>query len=270
MTSVVVVSGSVRMEESEGAAVLAPFIEGMKAAGASVELVYVKRLKIKPCMGDFQCWDELPGQCRIKDDMQALYPRLRSADILVLATPVYVPLPGEMQNFMNRLVPLIDPYLLKRGDRTRARPNKDVRIRKIVLVSTCGWWEKGNFGTVVRIVREFSRDIGIEFAGAVLRPHAQWLAREKTKAEDVMSALRLAGRTLVESGELPKALLDRISQPLISEKEYRRRGNEGYERVRAGPSSVRSGCMRSSPYNPLASGEIPSRHSRRAWRRSSV
>jgi len=192
LTSVVVVSGSVRMEESEGAAVLAPFIEGMKAAGASVELVYIKRLKIKPCMGDFQCWDELPGQCRIKDDMQALYPKLRSADILVLATPVYVPLPGEMQNFMNRLVPLIDPYLLKRGDRTRARPNKGVRIKKIVLVSTCGWWEKGNFGTVVRIAQEFSKDIGIEFAGAVLRPHAQWLARENTKAGDVMMALRMS------------------------------------------------------------------------------
>ena len=226
-------SGSVRMEKSETAVVLAPFIEGMKAAGASVELVYVKRLKIMPCMGDFQCWGELPGQCRVRDDMQTLYPKLKSADILVLATPVYVPLPGEMQNFMNRLVPLIDPYLIRRGDRTRARPNKDVMIKKIALVSTCGWWEKGNFGTVVRIAQEISKDMGVEFAGAVLRPHASLLSREGAKAEDVLRALRQAGKALVESGKLPKALLDTIAQPLISEQEFRRRSNENHKRVRA-------------------------------------
>ena len=223
------------MEKSEGAAVLTPFIEGMRAAGASVELFYVKRLKIRACMGDFQCWDELPGECRIMDDMQALYPKLKSADVLVLATPVYVPLPGEMQNFMNRLVPLIDPYLIRRGDRTRARPNKDVKIKKIVLVSTCGWWETGNFGTVVRIVQEISKDMGVEFAGAVLRPHASLLSRGGTDVQEVMDALKRAGEALVESGKLPKTLLDTIAQPLISEEEFRRKSHENYKRVRTGP-----------------------------------
>ena len=232
MTHVVVVSGSVRMEESDGAVILAPFIEGMKAAGASVDLVYVKRLNIKPCMGDFQCWEEKPGVCRIKDDMQKLYPKLKAADILVLATPVYVPLPGEMQNFMNRLVPLIDPYLIKRGPRTRARPVKDVKIKKIALVSTCGWWETGNCGTVVRIAEEISKDIEIEFAGAVLRPHAQWVARGGRKAESVLKAARKAGEELVRKGRFSKTVLDAVSQPLISEEEFRRRSHEGYRKVR--------------------------------------
>jgi hypothetical protein len=134
---------------------------------------------------------------------------------------------------MNRLVPLIDPYLIKRGDRTRARPNKDVRIKKIVLVSTCGWWEKGNFGTVVRIAEEISKDMGVEFAGAVLRPHASLLSRKGTKAEDVLSALRIAGKALVESGELPETLLDTIAQPLMSEEDFRHGVNENYKRTRA-------------------------------------
>lgn len=233
MTKVIVVSGSVRMEESEGAVILAPFIEGMRAAGATVELVYVKRLRIAPCMGDFQCWDEKPGMCRIKDDMQALYPRLKAADILVLATPVYIPLPGEMQNFMNRLCPLIDPYLIRRGPRTRARPNKDVKIKKIALVSTCGWWEMGNFGTVVRIVREISKDIGIEFAGAVLRPHASLMGRGGRKEEDMLRAARRAGEELVRKGTMSKRVLDAVSQPLMSEQEFRRRSHERHARIRA-------------------------------------
>lgn len=234
MTKVVVVSGSVRMENSEGAVILGPFIEGMRASGAEVELVYVKRLRIAPCMGDFQCWDEKPGECRIKDDMQALYPRLKAADILVLATPVYIPLPGEMQNFVNRLCPLIDPYLIRRGPRTRARANKDVMIKRIALVSTCGWWEMGNFGTVVRIVREISKDIGIEFAGAVLRPHASLMARGGKRAEDVLKAAKRAGEELVRKGAISKRVLESVSQPLMSEQEFRERSHRNYERVRAG------------------------------------
>jgi multimeric flavodoxin WrbA len=43
--------------------------------------------------------------------MQSLYPKLREADILMLATPVYVPFPREMQNLVNRLVPLLERAL---------------------------------------------------------------------------------------------------------------------------------------------------------------
>jgi len=98
------------MEKSDTAMLMEPFLEGMKEAGASVELFYVKRLNIRPYVGDFHCWNVKPGECVIFDDMQMLYPKLRSADILVLATPVYIPLPGEMQNFINRLCPLIASY----------------------------------------------------------------------------------------------------------------------------------------------------------------
>ncbi len=101
----------------------------------------------------------------------------------MLATPVYIPLLGEMQNFMNRLCPLIEPILEFRDDRTRARFRDDVRIRKIVLVSTSGWWEMGNFGTAFRIAEELAKDTGQELAGVVLRPHAFLMRGNKEKVE---------------------------------------------------------------------------------------
>ena len=88
------------MEKGYTEMILVPFLEGMKEAGASVELLYAKRLNVKPCTGEFHCWYEKPGQCYINDDMQQVYPKLREAEILVLATPVYVPLPGELQDFV--------------------------------------------------------------------------------------------------------------------------------------------------------------------------
>jgi len=217
LTKVVAVNGSPRMGKSNTTKILTPFLEGMKDAGASVELFYAKRLNIKPCTGEFYCWNKNPGQCHIDDDMQPLYPKLASADILVLATPVYVPLPGEMQNFLNRLVPLIDPVLKKQNGRTRARFRTNVKISRIALVSSSGWWEMGNFGTVVRIVEEFAKDADVEFAAALLRPHSSYMAENKEKAEKIFEAAKQAGNRLVKEGRMPKRFLKIIGQPLISE-----------------------------------------------------
>lgn len=237
MTEVVALSGSVRAENSETSLILNPFLEGMKDAGASVRLFYAKKLKISPCIGDFQCWYSKPGKCCINDDMQKLYPIIKKADIMVLATPVYIPLPGEMQNLINRLCPLIEPILAWRDERTRAKVHDDVKISKVVLVSTCGWWEKENMDTVLRIVREMAEDMSVEFAGAVLRPHAQYLGRDEEKTKGVLEATRRAGYELVKNGKMPKRLLDRIARPLIPEAEQRRRSNENYARVKAGEAT---------------------------------
>lgn len=223
MTKVVAINGSPRMEKGNTAMILTPFIQGMMDAGGDVELFYTSRLKVKPCAcGEMYCWRKKPGECCIKDDMELLYPKLREADILVLATPVYIPLPGEMQNVINRLCPLFDPFLEFREGRTRAMFRKDVGIRKIVLVSTGGWWEKANFGTVVRITEELAKDTSVEFSGAVLRPHAFLMKEKGELTEDggeVLDAVRRAGYELVEKGRMKKELLEMVSRPLISQEE---------------------------------------------------
>lgn len=155
--------------------------------------------------------------------MQPIYPRLKEADILVLAAPVYIPMPGDMQNFINRLCPLLDPALEMRAGRTRARMRGDVKIRKMILVGTSGWWEIGNLDTLVRIVRELAEDASVEFAGAVLRPHASEM---KSNGEltaggaAVLEAAKMAGLELIRDGAIHLDTLEKISHPLVSEKEY--------------------------------------------------
>jgi len=230
MIKVIAINGSPRMEKGNTAMILTPFIQGMMDAGSEVELFYARRLKVKPCTcGEMYCWYKKSGECCIKDDMQLLYPQLRKADIFILATPVYIPLPGEMQNFINRLCPLIEPFLETREGRTRARFRKQVKIRKIVLVSTGGWWEKANFETVVRIAEELAKDASVEFAGAVLRPHA-FLLKEKGRltkdGEAVLNTVKRAGYELIKKGRMNKETLEAISRPLVSEEELRRRYNK--------------------------------------------
>jgi multimeric flavodoxin WrbA len=220
MRKILVVNGCLRMEQSATEKILAPFCEGMRQAGGSVEMFYLKRMKIRPCEGDFICWAQTPGICPIQDDMQMLYQKMREADILVFATPVYIPLPGQMQDMLNRMVALIDPVVRTREGRTRGVFRKDVTVKKLVLVSSCGWWELGNFETVERIIRELAEDGSVTYAGAVLRPHIQWLEKNPEKAEEVFQASRDAGFQLVKKGTMSKETLCIISQPLVSNAQF--------------------------------------------------
>jgi multimeric flavodoxin WrbA len=231
MMKVVAVNGSARMEKGFTEMLLQPLLQGMREGGAQTEHFFAKRLNIKPCTGEFYCWEEKPGECYQHDEMEILYPKLRQANIFVLAVPVYIPLPGEMQNLINRLCPLVNPVLEIRDGRTRARLRTDVQIEKIVLVSTGGWWERGNFETLITIVRDLAETIGTEFSGALLRPHAFFMApKGKITQEggEILEAVRKAGRAFIEGGKFPAELLESISRPLISSEKFLKMWNRHY------------------------------------------
>jgi len=219
MVRVTAINGSPHMERGRTALLLNAFVSGMEDAGAATEVLYAGKLKVKPCScGELLCWNELDGECCIQDSMQEVYPILKRSDILVLATPMYFPLPGEMQNVINRLVALMYPETTVRNGRTRARMRNSVKIRKIVLVGTGGWWEMENLDTLVRIAREFAEDASVEFAGALLRPHSSYLKSNgeiTVKGQAVLDAARRAGTELVIEGKMSEEALALVSQPLV-------------------------------------------------------
>lgn len=230
MTRVMAVNGSPRMEKGSTEMILAAFLKGMTEAGAETETVYPSRLKIRPCdCNEMRCWYRHPGECHHADDMRDLYPRLARAEILVLATPVYVPLPGDMQHFVNRMTALMDPEVVTREGRTRARLRDHVKTEKYVLVSTGAWWEKENFGTLLRIVQELAENSSAQFAGAVLRPHVEVMKRNgrlTPDGEGVLRAAEQAGHELIEKGAMKSTTLEAVSRPLITRETFNRWFNQ--------------------------------------------
>ena len=203
----------------------------MANADTTVELVRASDLSIEPCIGDFHCWWEVPGQCIHRDDMDTLLTKLREANIWVLGIPVYSPLPGAMQNLLNRLCPLIEPILKMHYGRTRAHLHEDVKLEKIVLVSSSGWWEIGNFSTVKYIVNELASNLGVEFAGAVLRPHAYAMDRDPEVKSSILTSVREAGRQLIVDGWFNPETLDEISRPLMTFEECLEEQTQEYLKV---------------------------------------
>lgn len=86
--SVVIVLGSPR-KNGNSTALAQKVAEGAREAGAQVESVYLNSMNIKPCTACDVCRDSLETDCIINDDMKGLYPRLRHADALVIASPIY-------------------------------------------------------------------------------------------------------------------------------------------------------------------------------------
>ena len=81
--------------------------EGARQAGAMVESIYLHSLDIRPCDACDLC-RENDGECVIPDDMQSLYPRLRAADAIVIATPVYwFTLSAQAKLFIDRWYALL-------------------------------------------------------------------------------------------------------------------------------------------------------------------
>jgi multimeric flavodoxin WrbA len=66
---------------------LRAFLEGAAAAGAEVEEVILRDLKISPCLEIYHCFKD--GTCPIKDDMREIYDKLLEADVVALASPVF-------------------------------------------------------------------------------------------------------------------------------------------------------------------------------------
>lgn len=229
---VTAINGSARLSKGYTVQVLEPFIEGMRKAKAEVNLIYASKLKVKPCIGDFDCWFTKPGECILQDDMQSVYQLLRDSDILILATPVYIPLPGAMQNLINRLCPLMEPVLEIKNGRTRARFHNYVNIKKIILVATCGFWESGNFGTVKRIAEELAAGTNVEFGGAIFRPHAHLIDHFPEDKKIILSSLRKAGYQLIKEGCISPDKLEAIARALISFEGCLKVMNERYLKIK--------------------------------------
>ena len=64
-------------------------VQMARAAGATTDTVVLHDLDIKPCDGCGACRESVEAECVIHDDMRAVYPKLRSADAILTATPIY-------------------------------------------------------------------------------------------------------------------------------------------------------------------------------------
>ena len=78
---------------------------GAKEAGHEVEYISLKGKEIKYCIGCLSC--QAKGVCVLKDDVAEIMAKVKDAEVLVFATPIYYyEMAGQMKTLLDRLNPL--------------------------------------------------------------------------------------------------------------------------------------------------------------------
>lgn len=98
------ICGSPRKGNTEW--MLGKLFEELSRLGAETEMLLLRKMDVQMCRGCLACekgGKERQGDCKITDDMVAVYPKLLAADAIVLATPGYMGmLSGLLKNFLDR------------------------------------------------------------------------------------------------------------------------------------------------------------------------
>ncbi|MFX1565321.1 MAG: flavodoxin family protein [Promethearchaeota archaeon] len=230
---ILALNSSPRKARGGTATVLNAFLEGAKEAGAGIDLVYVHDLKIKPCLGCFNCWIKTPGVCVQKDDMKEVLDKWLSSDALVLATPVYVDgMTSTLKALLDRSIPRVQPFFEIRNDHCRHPPRIDRKPMKVALVSVSGFTELDNFDPLVAHIQGFCKNLNGKYAGALLRPlGAQLLAFKQMgiPVDDIFEAMKQAGKEFVEKGQISSKIQEIISREIVPRSEYIKRLNQGFQ-----------------------------------------
>ncbi len=226
---VLAINSSPNMGNGNTARILNPFIEGIKDAGAEVELFYPRKMKIGPCLGCLKCWTETPGECIISDDMNGMLQKIKDADILVFATPLYWDgVSGLMKMFMDRMTPLGEPFIEIIDGRSRHPVREGFAHGKLVLVSTCGFFEEINFEPMLIHMKAVADNLRREFAGALLRANAMSIRPAEhfnISLDDIYEAAKKAGVELIEDGKMSEETIAHVGREFITLEQFAENAN---------------------------------------------
>ena len=119
MSKVLVISTSLRAN-SNSDLLTERLIAGAKDAGHEVEHVSLKGKELKFCIGCLSC--QKTQKCVLNDDAVLIAEKVKNADTLVFATPIYYyEMSGQMKTLLDRLNPLYP---------------SDYRFRRVYMLTT--------------------------------------------------------------------------------------------------------------------------------------
>ena len=114
MSKIVVLVGSMRKGGNTDLLAQA-FTEGT-SKNNDVEIVSVADYKVNPCIGCNSCFTRKENKCFQNDDMSIIYEKLRTADIVAIASPVYFyGISAELKAIIDRLhTPMRNEFQIKK------------------------------------------------------------------------------------------------------------------------------------------------------------
>jgi multimeric flavodoxin WrbA len=179
------------------ASLLKRAVEGARDAGAQVEEIVLRDLKLSPCLEIYSCKQD--GECRIKDDFQQVREQVLSSAGLMLASPIfYYAVSAHTKILMDRFHSL---WVKKHWIDAGRNPAPAIR-RQGIFISAGATRGRRLFEGALLSVRYFFDTLdtdlwkallyrGLEHEGEV-QEHPDYLNETYQAGRDLVEALRAA------------------------------------------------------------------------------
>ena len=158
MSNIVILNGSMR--RGGNTELLAEAFARGAGLHNHVEILSVADYQVNPCLGCNACFQRPGNSCVQQDDMQRIYPKLRDADMLLLASPVYFyGISAQLKAVIDRLhTPMRDSFRIRRTGLLLVGAATLPELFDAILMEyqlTCNYFQLQHVGQVlVRGVRE--------------------------------------------------------------------------------------------------------------------
>ena len=227
---ILVVNGSPRGEISNTMNLTRAFLEG--AGWANVETIDISKLGIRGCKGCFSCWEKTPGKCVINDSMAEGLPKIIEANVVIWSFPLYsCYFPGDMKNFMDRLIPLALPFMDKNAESGGHPLRYDLSQQRQFYISTCGFWTaEGNYDSIIALFKRGGADVNYKELAIFCGQGGLFEAGEEAKeyTAPYLDIVRRAGKEYAEGG-IKEDTQTLLSQPILPRGVYESHADGSWE-----------------------------------------
>lgn len=190
-------------------------VEGMRASGADVDIFDLSEKKVLNCTGCGSCWNVTSGKCVIPDDMtMEIYPKFESADLVVLASPIYFyQINAAMLNFINRTYPFLEPCINFQDGRYFPYRFRAKHPKMMVLTAASCHGE-----AICEQISSYMRKLyGKDLIAEIHRGDAGVFHYYNSYNSEILDAIKRAGSEIVQSNRISDETMSVIMKPLDDE-----------------------------------------------------
>ena len=226
---IVAINGSHRGENGYTHFLINKLFDGAEQQGAVCEEIILEKLKINFCKACGVCNTEkhlLKCVFDEKDDVAAIFDKMRKADILIYASPVYVfNMSGLMKVFIDRMYSTgnSSDFKLSESGLFFHHISKDIYSKPFVTLICHDSFENECSKNIVSYFDTFSKFMDAPRIGTIIRRsgkltgHGKDPAKEKQypKILESYNAIELAGKELVSRGKISRKTQKIASQDIV-------------------------------------------------------
>jgi multimeric flavodoxin WrbA len=229
MTKIIAINGSYRGNKGFTSFCLGKIFEGARMKGAECEEIRLAEKMINHCTGCQVCHTPqhyLHCIYEGKDDVQAIITRIKEADIIIFATPVYIfTMSGLLKSFLERLNSTCDSnqFAISKSGLFFHQIDPVICSKPFVTFVCCDNLEDDSTRNVVDYFKTFSKFMDARQVGVLVRKTAGIFERQRAAGKEsrfpgileVNQALIEAGKELASSGKISSSTQKRVNQNIV-------------------------------------------------------